>query len=768
VLIVSSASGFWSRGQLPVGAAPEWALAPDGAVLLGVALVEWQLTATRDEVSEHRGRMRMLADRMSRGMCLGYLDYTVIEMARLVHPEPVNLVEANASPRGLLRRLAAAAVDGDAQSCSEVVDGWHRSPRMATMSLAPALAAALVMLQWTCMHCVQLTRRTHRSRMVPGNLISKRCMRAFIARASGDPGFQGPNDEMISSRGNWRSRLRAGQLDPQLVLEWVDASAYLRDLRKSFAAASSFARVFAHTGLVEHAKLIAALPIVSSELLRQARIRVDIVAMFVFRRWFASLRKSPDAGRVVIHLYCDASPQWRGLEMFASSFELAFGDTVLRRLFPLVSLDRRRLDALGKTLTLMWQIYLIVGPSADLLKYFCSRVASITTDMGVEHKIANMPGLWGEFWLLFEPSKQLRDGEGDDDWLFPNCLHCPGWNHTFDLVLRTGLCSLAFFPSFLEKFKAVIAFLRLESNVSVLCQHLNQRGVAGVAEMLRAARLPKFAAWRWGTLHEACKGLDRFVVTLSQHFDAAWFAATRQAAQLGLVTRALSSEDWLEQFRFVTWFCQWIGELMIWGRGCDCHEGEDDAECSKKGRRLASAYTTRCSGCAEAWRRPTHGRLTLGAWRVGLGRRSSCKAACEGYSTWLVAGSTSWTRSPTCWLGFTSQVWQLAVWLNGGMPQRPDTTGSRWHSWTLPVGYGVTWTWSRPMGRASPQNSAWRSPTCARSRWTTVSRKAPTQQRRGSTMRPELRRGLGWHRHFACNRTCPTSAPCCPSWLASP
>ena len=582
VLIVSSASGFWSRGQLPVGAAPEWALAPDGAVLLGVALVEWQLTATRDEVSEHRGRMRMLADRMSRGMCLGYLDYTVIEMARLVHPEPVNLVEANASPRGLLRRLAAAAVDGDAQSCSEVVDGWHRSPRMATMSLAPALAAALVMLQWTCMHCVQLTRRTHRSRMVPGNLISKRCMRAFIARASGDPGFQGPNDEMISSRGNWRSRLRAGQLDPQLVLEWVDASAYLRDLRKSFAAASSFARVFAHTGLVEHAKLIAALPIVSSELLRQARIRVDIVAMLVFRRWFASLRKSPDAGRVVIHLYCDASPQWRGLEMFASSFELSFGDTVLRRLFPLVSLDRRRLDALGKTLTLMWQIYLIAGPSADLLKYFCSRVASITTDMGVEHKIANMPGLWGEFWLLFEPRKQLRDGEGDDDWLFPNCLHCPGWNHTFDLVLRTGLCSLVFFPSFLEKFKAVIAFLRLESNVSVLCQHLNQRGVAGVAEMLRAARLPKLAAWRWGTLHEACKGLDRFVVTLSQHFDAAWFTATRQAAQLGLVTRALSSEDWLEQFRFVTWFCQWIGELMIWGRGCDCHEGEDDAECSKK------------------------------------------------------------------------------------------------------------------------------------------------------------------------------------------
>ena len=48
------------------------------------------------------------------------------------------------------------------------------------------------------------------------------------------------------------------------------------------------------------------------------------------------------------------------------------------------------LDARSKTLALLFQIWLLVGPSAEEMIRFLSRVRCSLTDMGTERLMANM------------------------------------------------------------------------------------------------------------------------------------------------------------------------------------------------------------------------------------------------------------------------------------------------------------------------------------------------------------------------------------------
>ena len=79
--------------------------------------------------------------------------------------------------------------------------------------------------------------------------------------------------------------------------------------------------------------------------------------------------------------------------MFASSFEI-WDQRLLwsRELMPVLSLERHMLDARSKTLALLFQIWLLVVPSAEKMIRLLSRVRCILTDMGTKRLMANMVG----------------------------------------------------------------------------------------------------------------------------------------------------------------------------------------------------------------------------------------------------------------------------------------------------------------------------------------------------------------------------------------
>lgn len=235
-----------------------------------------------------------------------------------------------------------------------------------------------------------------------------------------------------------------------------------------------------------------------------------------------------------------------------------------RRLMPMIALQRGALDAIGKSLALVWVIWLLVGPHIDQVIHFCNRVRSICTDMGTERKIATMPDIVVEFYQLLLGCKVSVADRGR---LFPMALQSPGWQHGWDLVLQRGLRSLVWFPAWLEGFRATIYFFRTKLILNDFCRTLIDRALDGIAEMVGSASVPSIAEWRWGTLYLACKAVKKVLQTLSSYFDASLYRSAKDPKMMQRLAKALASQDWHWQFEFVLWFCAWLCPIASWGKG---------------------------------------------------------------------------------------------------------------------------------------------------------------------------------------------------------
>ena len=230
--------------------------------------------------------------------------------------------------------------------------------------------------------------------------------------------------------------------------------------------------------------------------LRLARVRFDAFSCLLWRMFFDSL----DWDRVDIFLYTDGSPQWRGVELLASSFHLKYTDedgtvTWWHRLLPCVSIGIAMFSALGKAITLLWQIFLMAGPDYERMRRFLLRVTSLTLDWGTESKLPDMRDILPAFCKFI--AVPLPRSWQTHDFLFPRALMQPGMRHSVDRLIRRSLTSLSFFPSFLEGLKAVNCFVR--EHKSDLKIALVKCGHGAVADLIAMIKLPPFAKWRWGT-----------------------------------------------------------------------------------------------------------------------------------------------------------------------------------------------------------------------------------------------------------------------------
>ena len=180
--------------------------------------------------------------------------------------------------------------------------------------------------------------------------------------------------------------------------------------------------------------------------------------MLMFRRLWAVL---PD---VAVYVYVDSSPQLRGEELFATSFELFDYDGRVqfqRRLMPLIALARDFLGQVGKGLALLWQVWLMVGPDPHQVLRFVQSIRAIVTDMGTERLLAGLPDLLPDFFRLILGRVDVI--LPDRAKLFPFSLSSPGWQHGWDTVLRRALSGLSFFPHWLDGMRALVSFFTASS-----------------------------------------------------------------------------------------------------------------------------------------------------------------------------------------------------------------------------------------------------------------------------------------------------------------
>jgi hypothetical protein len=101
------------------------------------------------------------------------------------------------------------------------------------------------------------------------------------------------------------------------AIEWVDATRHQKSLRRTPHVKKAWSHLFAK-GRDAARALQAVAGNVAYEQLRLARVRIDITCMVLFREYFRGIPRD----RLDIYIFTDGSPQWRGLEMIASSFDM--------------------------------------------------------------------------------------------------------------------------------------------------------------------------------------------------------------------------------------------------------------------------------------------------------------------------------------------------------------------------------------------------------------------------------------------------------------
>ena len=109
-----------------------------------------------------------------------------------------------------------------------------------------------------------------------------------------------------------------GELSARSAVDWLDATRDLKAVRRKERARNAWAKLFSKSRAKEAQELKDAAGNASYEQIRKARVRLDITCMVLFQAYLLTF----NFAFLDIFLFTDGSPQWRGLEMIASSFDM--------------------------------------------------------------------------------------------------------------------------------------------------------------------------------------------------------------------------------------------------------------------------------------------------------------------------------------------------------------------------------------------------------------------------------------------------------------
>ena len=300
---------------------------------------------------------------------------------------------------------------------------------------------------------------------------------------------------------------------------------------------------------------------------------------------------------VTINIYIDASPQWKGLELFAGSFDLivqSVGHYSVRRYFPQVRIGPYLFNLWGKTFALLWMIWLLVGPTFEACRAFCGRVRFITSDYGTEHKMIDVADCLIDFFKFI--GKSIPKTAKALQHLFPMGCIIPGWHHLFDGVIRWGLFTLPWFPHFLLILKAYIKFGR--NYLHDFLKDLTDAGLSGAAGILRRIVFVTFAEWRWRKLYLCCKSVGDAMLTLLNTqvlpLLRVFLTKLKDTKMARLIISTFNDAVFRIRFEFVRWYSSAWQHIEGFASSCWCHHEEwlagTSVVCAEKGRLLPYCY----------------------------------------------------------------------------------------------------------------------------------------------------------------------------------
>ena len=592
VLLMSCGRGLWHDAGGAGTSLEASQLAYPHKHAVGIGLCYWSLVHNNERDSRiPTPLLRLETNRCRAAQTFGYVAYSFKALARFEVPMQV---DDSWSARVLMQKateLTAMCYDfesrqfGRASRVADIVNRWQEDygctrPKFLQFRFHCQWLAFIFMYCPDVFHAVSVGHKLARHRLCskgdPSVSTIKRFIQESLRSASVVP------VSMCKRRKRKHSSWMHAH-DVHVLIEWLRFSRHVKDQNDSWGAMQCAARVIAKSTSRTYNEVLHDCRGVSGTVLKSARVRLDSVCMLLFRKLWQTM------GDVAIYLYMDSSPQHLGgREMMAISMEILDLTGVLpfeRKLLPVMSLARDFLDSHGKAVALLWATFLLVGPTYEQMARFLDNVVSVCSDMGAERLVAVAPDHLSDFFDIFlgMPGKPHRAA------LLPMALQAPGWNHGWDIIMKRGLQSLAWFPSCMELLRSIVHFFRCGLLVQALCKKVEERGFPIISSMISKVRIPSIAEWRWGTLHRACKQLSTIMDTLRSYWAPDLFANAKDAKTLRQVGLALNSVRFRWQFKFVHFFSSRIVRIQSWGKGSRALEAGLPVDPMSLGRRLSEA-----------------------------------------------------------------------------------------------------------------------------------------------------------------------------------
>jgi hypothetical protein len=332
--------------------------------------------------------------------------------------------------------------------------------------------------------------------------------------------------------------------------------------------------------------------------LYQSRLKLDAVTMNIERRELQDLcRNRPDT-LVSGHLFTDGSPV-TGNELQGQILQLCFICGLIKTIvLPGVVMHYGSNSVIMKVVAFLWALYLILGPNEADMQWICSKMASVTSDMGTEFGFIDTPNFIHDFFerLRGVSMERLAGTVDPSSRLFPIAIRVSGWGHVFGKLMFYSTKHIATWPALLQAIRNLCAFFRNESWRREVIRLLKDE-VPNISVLLKSFR-GKIAKWRYETLHVVFTSLLKLRSICETHLVRITTLVGDEFADKPFLVNVQAACQWKELWSFMFVFLAKVlnplEHARRWGLLCPCCKELRDnvakkVRCIRSSRRLHEA-----------------------------------------------------------------------------------------------------------------------------------------------------------------------------------
>ena len=267
--------------------------------------------------------------------------------------------------------------------------------------------------------------------------------------------------------------------------------------------------------------------------LDDANKKLDVVDLLILRRRLHAAA-AHDLLKAV-NVYSDSSPV-SGSEMQGMIIDLHFRDGAYERIeLPGGTLTYGLFDAVSKTMCLLHAFWLVAGPDHATLKYFCSKVISVTTDFGTEKHTIEMRDCTRAYceYMAGRPLDEVRQFVDVTRRWLPNSIRLAGWGHAHGNIMKHTAEATLRWPVILDRMRSMVSFLRNATWRLFVQRALALNPPAGVdLAILDKCEAASMAKWRYETIIHTMTVLAKYRSICEHHMHPEWFQNAQDKTEL--------------------------------------------------------------------------------------------------------------------------------------------------------------------------------------------------------------------------------------------